>query len=241
MTTQNSTHIALVTGGSRGIGRSIVDALLRRGSSVALCARSPETVDATALALGRIHDPSRIFARPVDVGNQRQVDDFVAETREYFGHVDCLVNNAGVGYFAPVDELPGEDWRRLVRTNLDGPFYFTHAVAKGMREQGSGLIVNIVSLAGRHSFAGGAAYNATKFGLLGFSDACMLDLRGDGVRVTAVLPGSVDTDFDSPGKTKGGKPHALHPDDVAQAVIGLLDYPERALPSRIELRPTSTS
>ncbi len=237
----NATHIALVTGGSRGIGRSIVETLLRRGSSVAFCARSPETVDATLNALSGIHGQDRIFGRPVDVGNQQQVDNFVAQVSDHFGHINCLVNNAGVGYFAPVDELPGEDWRRLMRTNLDGPFYFTHAVAKGMRQQGSGLIVNIVSLAGRHSFAGGAAYNATKFGLLGFSDACMLDLRGDGVRVTAVLPGSVNTEFDSPGSSSVGKPNALHSDDVAQAVVGLLDYPQRALPSRIELRPTATS
>jgi len=230
-----SDHVSIVTGGSRGIGRAVVEALLRRGGVVHFCSRSPESVEKCLRDLHRVHDEESVSGRALDVGEQSDVDAFVESVLERHGHVDCLVNNAGIGYFAPVDELEGEDWRRLMRTNLDGPFYFTRAVAPSMRRRGEGLIVNVASLAGRHSMAGGAAYNASKFGLVGFSDACMLDLRGDGVRVAAILPGSVETDFQS-----GGGSWKLQPDDVARAVTGLLDFPSRALPSRIELRPTST-
>ena len=229
-----SQHISIVTGGSRGIGRAVVDALLRRGGRVYFCSLSQESVDKALRELRRIH-PDDVFAQAVDVGDESQVEAFVAEVLEQEGHVDCLVNNAGIGYFAPIDELSGEDWRRLMRTNLDGSFYMMRAVAPAMRERGEGLIVNVASLAGRHPMKGGAAYNASKFGLIGLSDAAMLDLRGDGVRVSAILPGSVATEFSSSaGDWK------LQPEDVARTITGLLDFPARALPSRIELRPTST-
>ena len=229
-----SQHISIVTGGSRGIGRAVVDALLRRGGRVHFCSLSQESVDKALRELRRIH-PNDVFGQAVDVGDETQVEAFVADVLEQEGRVDCLVNNAGIGYFAPIDELSGDDWRRLMRTNLDGSFYMMRAVAPAMRERGEGLIVNVASLAGRHPMKGGAAYNASKFGLIGLSDAAMLDLRGDGVRVSAILPGSVATDFSSSaGDWK------LQPEDVARTVTGLLDFPARALPSRIELRPTST-
>ena len=231
-----SEYISIVTGGSRGIGRAVVEALLRRGGRVHFCSRSASSVDKTLHALRKIH-PNSVFGEAVDVGEQAQVDAFVETVLESEGQVDCLVNNAGIGYFAPVDELSGEDWRRLMRTNLDGAFYMTRAVAPSMRERGEGLIINVASLAGKASIAGGAAYNASKFGLVGLSDASMLDLRGDGVRVSAILPGSVETEF---GSGLGGSSWKLHPEDVAQTVLHLLDTPARALPSRIELRPTST-
>ena len=232
-------RVAIVTGASRGIGRAVLEALLRRGMTVHFCSLSPDGVAARLRALRRIHPEDQVFGRAFDVGEQAEVDAFVAQVVERHGRVDCLVNNAGIGYFAPVDELEGEDWRRLMRTNLDGPFYFTRAVAPVMRRRGGGLIVNVASLAGRHAMAGGAAYNASKFGLVGFSDACMLDLRGDGVRVAALLPGSVETDFGS--GAGAGSAWKLQPDDVAQAVVSLLEFPSRALPSRLELRPTSTA
>ncbi|MEM8997948.1 MAG: SDR family oxidoreductase [Acidobacteriota bacterium] len=230
------TGISIVTGGSRGIGRAVVEALLRRGDIVHFCSRSDESVAKTLRDLRRTHAEDSVFGVAVDVGDQHEVDAFVETVLERHGRIDCLVNNAGVGYFAPVDELSGDDWRRLMRTNLDGAFYFTRAVAPSMRGRGEGLIVNVASLAGRHPMKGGAAYNASKFGLVGFSEACMLDLRGDGVRVAAVLPGSVATDFWR-GSDDAWK---LQPKDVAQAIIGLLEMPARALPSRIEIRPTST-
>ncbi|MCG8456716.1 MAG: SDR family NAD(P)-dependent oxidoreductase [Holophagales bacterium] len=236
-------QVAIVTGGSRGIGLAITQALLGRGMKVWFCARDAVRVKAAELELGS-GKAGRVEGRSVDVGDAAAVHAFVAEVKEREGRIDVLVNNAGSGFFRPVDQIGTEEWRRLMAANLDGPFFFTRAVAPTMREQGSGFIVNIASLAGKASIAGGAAYNASKFALVGFSDACMLDLRADGIRVSVVMPGSVDTHFfdqirdDSPGSEARG--HMLRPADVARAVTDLLDYPAHALPSRLELRPVST-
>ncbi|MDY7093638.1 MAG: SDR family oxidoreductase [Acidobacteriota bacterium] len=226
-------RIALVTGGSRGIGRAIVEALLKTGWTVHFCSRSQSSVD-EALDDLRPRFGDAVAGTALDVGDQQLVATWVATALEAHGRIDCLVNNAGLGTFAPVDELTADQWRQVLRTNLDGAFYCLHAVAGPMRRQGDGWIFNISSLAGRNPFAGGAAYNASKFGLLGLSDAAMLDLRQDGIRVSAILPGSVDTAFHHRDDTGW----MMHPEDVAQAVIDLLQYPTRTLPSRIELRPT---
>ncbi len=232
----NTPRVAIVTGGSRGIGRATVEALLLDGWKVHFCALTPERVDETVRALERYK--GRVAGQAVDVGRQDSVEAFVAGVLDAEGAVDCLVNNAGLGYFAPVDELGGDDWRRLIDTNLSGPFYFIRAVAPVMRERGRGFIINIGSLAGRHAMAGGAAYNASKFGLMGLTEAAMLDLRGAGVRVAAVLPGSVNTGF---ARMTGDDSWKLQPRDVARTVVDLLGYPERALPSVVEIRPTSTA
>ena len=224
---------ALVTGGSRGIGRAIVEALLEDGWRVYLCSRHEESV---ARALGELAGRwgGKVRGRAVDVRSQAQVDAFVAWVEADAGGIDCLVNNAGLGRFAAVDELSGDDWREVIETNLSGAFYFLRAAAPGMRRRGGGWIFNIASLAGKNPFAGGAAYNASKFGMIGMSEAAMLDLRPDGVRVAAILPGSVATEF-----RRGGEADwKLAPEDVARAVRDLLAYPPRALPSRLELRPS---
>ena len=236
-----SGRVALVTGGSRGIGRAVVDALLRRHWTVALCSKSQQNVDKAIRAFEGIHE-DRIEGRRVDVGDQEQVDAWVDDVANRHGRVDLVVNNAGLGRFAPVDEMSGDDWRDQLRTNLDGPFYMTHAASRVMKQRGEGWILNVASLASRHSFAGGAAYNASKFGLLGFSDAAMLDLRSYGIKVVAILPGSVDTSFHQDAHPErdgsGQNDWMLRPEDVARAIVDVLSYPERALPSRIELRPT---
>ncbi|MDA8018726.1 MAG: SDR family oxidoreductase [Thermoanaerobaculia bacterium] len=239
-TLDGSGRVALVTGGSRGIGRAVVEALLRRHWIVALCGKSQQSVEKTLRALAGVHE-SRVEGRSVDVGNQQQVDSWVRDVADRHGRIDLVVNNAGLGRFAPVDELDGDDWRDQLRTNLDGAFYMTRAAAQVMKERGEGWILNVASLAARHSFAGGTAYNASKFGLLGFSDAAMLDLRHHGIKVVAILPGSVDTSFHSeahPEQATSENDWMLRPEDVARAVVDVLSYPERALPSRIELRPT---
>jgi len=231
----DESRVALVTGGSRGIGRAIVEALLAEGWRVFFCSLSRESVDEALGVLGEHGD--RVAGRVADVRDQARVDDLVAWVLAEAGRLDCLVNNAGLGRFGPVDSLSAEDWREVIETNLNGAFYAIRAVATPMMERGAGWIVNIASLASKNPFAGGAAYNASKFGLLGLSEAAMLDLRHHGVRVTAVLPGSVDTDF----RPQGRKPRTdwmLRPEDVARAVIDLLRYPDRALPSRLELRPS---
>jgi 3-oxoacyl-[acyl-carrier protein] reductase len=229
------TRVALVTGGSRGIGLAVTEHLLEAGWTVFLCSRSESAV-AAALAGLEQHHPGSVFARTCDVREQGEVEETVAWVLEQAGRIDCLVNNAGLGIFGSVETISPDDWRLVLRTNLDGAYYAIHAAAPAMKEQGEGWIINIASLASRNAFGGGAAYNASKFGLLGLSDASMLDLRPHGIRVSAILPGSVDTDFSTSGQDESWK---LTSDDVARTVMDLLAYPGRALPSRVELRPSS--
>lgn len=232
----NGNKVAIVTGGSRGIGREISEALLGAGWRVRFCSRSRGSVDEAQRELsGRFG--SAVSGRPVDVRRQDEVDGFVEQVLSEEGRIDCLVNNAGLGIFGSVDELTGEQWRETIETNLSGCFYFLRAVAPAMKRQGSGWIFNIASLAGKNPFAGGAAYNASKFGLIGLSEAAMLDLRPHGVRVASILPGSVDTGF---GHPRGSKERSwmLQPGDIASMVLHLLSYPPHALPSLVEMRPS---
>jgi NAD(P)-dependent dehydrogenase (short-subunit alcohol dehydrogenase family) len=228
--------VAIVTGGSRGIGRGVAEALLGAGWRVRFCSRTPASASrAQAELAGRFGDA--VQGTAVEVRDERQVHDFVDLVAAEEGRIDLLVNNAGLGIFSPVDELTVDAWREVIETNLSGCFYFLHAVAGVMRRQGQGWIVNIASLAGKNPFAGGAAYNASKFGLIGLSEAAMLDLRRYGVRVAAILPGSVDTGFSHRASSED-RGWMLKPTDVASMVLHLLTYPPHALPSLIEMRPT---
>jgi NAD(P)-dependent dehydrogenase (short-subunit alcohol dehydrogenase family) len=231
-----SGRVALVTGGTRGIGRAIVEALLEEGWRVFFCARTAASVSAAERELGA-RFAGRVAGRRADVRRESEAEGLVGWVLAEAGRLDCLVNNAGLGVFAAVDELSGEDFREVVETNLHGPFYLMRAAAPAMKRQGSGWIVNIASLAAKNPFAGGAAYNASKFGLVGMSEAAMLDLRHHGVRVAAILPGSVATEFRA-GRTAEETDWMLQPADVARAVADLLRYPGRALPSLIEMRPS---
>ena len=235
MSDTQKTRIAIVTGGSRGIGRGIAEALLADGWHVHFCSKNPASVE-EALKELRERFGDRVEGRAVDVRRQEEVDAFVADVLDREKKVDCLVNNAGLGRFAPVDELTGDQWREVLQTNLDGCFYFLHAVAPAMKRQGNGWIFNIASLAAKNPFVNGAAYNASKFGLIGLSEAAMLDLRPHGVRVASILPGSVATDF---GRGGGGQDQSwkLQPEDIASMVLHLLAYPPNALPSLVEMRP----
>jgi len=227
--------VAIVTGGSRGIGRGVAEALLQEGWRVRFCSKSDRSVEEAQRELaGRFGD--RVAGRAVDVRSQEEVDRFVAEVLDAEGRIDCLVNNAGVGIFGAVDELTGEQWREVIDTNLSGCFYFLRAVAPAMKRQGEGWIFNVSSLAGKNPFVGGAAYNASKFGLIGLSEAAMLDLRQSGVRVAAILPGSVDTGFSHPSG-KQERSWRLKPEDIAAMILHLLSYPPHALPSLVEMRP----
>lgn len=234
--TEFRTGVALVTGGSRGIGRAIVESLAEANWRVYFCSRSR---DALAKAEQELHERfgDRISGWLSDVTQEEEIDELVGRVANEEGRLDCLVNNAGVGLFAPVDEISVDDWRRVIDTNLSGAFYGIRAVAPIMKGQGSGWIINIVSLAGKHPFARGAAYNASKAGLVALSEAAMLDLRPQGIRVAAILPGSVSTDFSHP-RPGADDSWKLTPEDVARTVADLLAYPDRALPSLIELRPS---
>src|SRR3954452_7842285 len=226
--------IALVTGGSRGIGRGVVEALLGDGWKVHFCSKSPGSVQEARSELARYGNV--VSGKAVDVLNQGEVHAFVKEGLHREGRTDVLVNNAGLGTFAAVDELTGEQWREVIDPNLSGAFYFLHAVAPAMKRQGGGWIFNIASLAGKNPFAGGAAYNASKFGMIGLSEAAMLDLRPHGVRVAAILPGSVDTGF-SHRRDRQDRSWMLQPADIASMILHLLTSPAHSLPSLVEMRP----
>jgi NAD(P)-dependent dehydrogenase (short-subunit alcohol dehydrogenase family) len=225
--------VAVVTGGSRGIGLAVAEALVDRGAAVVIAARRPADLEkATAALAARGHGAVRGVA--ADVRSEADCDTLVAAAVEAFGRLDILINNAGVGEFVNVEEMTTDVWRAQLATNLDGVFFCCRAAIPHLKRS-QGWIINVASLAARNPFAGGAAYNASKFGLLGFTEALMLEVRHNGVRVACVMPGSVATEF---GSEAGGAGWKLHPEDVARAVVDLLGYPARALPSRVELRPT---
>lgn len=236
MKDKNDKEVALVTGGSRGIGRAILESLLEEGWVVRFCSRSKDSVEGAKQELAEKY-PGKVDGRVADVRSEAEVQSLVEWALESAGRLDCLVNNAGIGVFGPVDEITGDEWRDVLETNLSGAFFATRAVAPIMKQQGSGWILNIASLAGKNPFAGGSAYNASKFGMVGLSEASMLDLRHHGIRVAAILPGSVRTEFSHPS----GRPSdnwRLAPEDVARVVVNLLAYPDRALPSLVEIRPS---
>ena len=226
---------AIVTGGSKGIGYAVAEALVRQGAGVAISARHEEEVRAAAEQLNALGG-GRAVGVAADVRKRDEVRRLVDTATEALGGVDVLVNNAGVGRFGPVDELSDEHWHQVIDTNLTGVFYCCQEAVPRMRERGGGWIVNIGSLAGKNPFAGGAAYNASKFGLLGFSEAMMLDLRDQDIRVSCIMPGSVETHFNGNEPSEKGA-WKIQPEDIATLVLDLLAMPGRTLPSRIEVRP----
>lgn len=232
-------RVTLITGGTRGIGHALALRLLARGDSVAVTGTTDAGVARAEHALvDACGDAARVLALACDVRSPSSVGLAVQAVVERFGGVDVLVNNAGVGVGQPVADLPYDEWNRIIETNLTGVFHCCRAVIPHLLARGGGWIVNISSLSSTGPFAGGAAYCASKAGLNAFGDALMLELRPSGIRVTTVLPGSVATGFS--GRTPDtGAEWKLHPEDVAQAIEGLLDQPARSLPSRLEIRPSS--
>jgi NAD(P)-dependent dehydrogenase (short-subunit alcohol dehydrogenase family) len=220
--------VAVVTGGTRGIGRAIAEALAGCGASVAICGRSEAGVAKAVAELG-----PKVVGKAADVSNPEEVRALFEFVDERLGGLDILVNNAGLGVFSSVAETSLENWQRTIGVNLNGAFYCSREALLRFRQRGGGFIVNIGSLAGKNPFAGGAAYNASKFGLNGFSEAMMLDHRHDNVRVSAILPGSVDTEFGG----LGGGSWKIAPPDIAEIVLDVLRMPARTLISRVEVRP----
>lgn len=225
-------RVALVSGASRGIGEAIARLLHAKGYRVGLFARDGRRLEALASELGE-----GAVALPGDVRSFADWQKAVAGLLEAYGRLDLLVNNAGIGVMKPVAELSEEEFRQVLEVNLVGPFLGLKAALPALLAS-RGVVVNIASLAGKNAFKGGAAYNASKFGLLGLMGAAMLELREAGVRVVNILPGSVDTGF--AGNTPGAS-WKLSPLDVAQAVLFAAEMPERAMVSEIELRPTHTA
>jgi 3-oxoacyl-[acyl-carrier protein] reductase len=226
-----SGKVAVVTGGNRGIGRGIAEALAREGATVALTARAAGAAEQAAKEIGH-----GAFGMACDVRSLEAVQRLFREVEKRAGGADILVNNAGIGVFGPIADMAPDDWRAVIETNLNGVYYCCHEAIPQMRKRGGGYIFNISSLAGKNPILNGAAYNASKFGLNGFSEALMMELRYDGIRVSYLMPGSVATEFGRGAREK--MDWALQPEDVAAVVLDLLRAPARALYSRVELRPS---
>ena len=224
--------VALVTGGNRGIGRAIALRLAVLGAAVGICGRDQATLDETLSALQKIQTPAH--AESADVSQAAEVLRLVANTEAALGGISILVNNAGVGLFGPMQEKSEADWDRVLDTNLKSVFLVSRAVAPGMIKRGAGDIINISSLAGHNAFAGGAIYCASKWGLQGLTACLAEDLRGHGIRVSSVCPGSVATEF---GGNLHKKAHALQADDIAHAVEMLMTQAHNSFISEIQIRP----
>jgi 3-oxoacyl-[acyl-carrier protein] reductase len=227
---------AIVTGSTRGIGLAVAEHLLEAGCSVVVTSGTPEHVEAVAERLSE-GATGEVLGIVCDVRDPEACRALVEEAVTRLGRLDILVNNAGLGIFKPITELSVDDWRLQVDVNLGGVFYCSKAAIPHLSATGDGWIINIGSLAGRNSFAGGTGYNASKFGLIGLTEATMLDVRHADVRVSLVMPGSVNTDF-GVRERQPERGWRLEVEDCALAVMQLLTYPKEAHVSRIEMRPS---
>lgn len=229
---------AVVTGATRGIGLATASALLERGARVLICARDSSEVDRTVASLREQHG-DRVLGVQCDVRSYDDVCRLFSEVKSTFGKLDILINNAGIGSRNNVENMPPEEWSATIDTNLSGVFYCCHEALPLMKKSGGGYIINIGSLAGKYAHPGSAAYSASKFGLIGFTEALMQEVRFDHIRVSIIMPGSVKTGFGRGGGAGDSSvTWKLLPEDVARVVISLLEMDPRALPSRVELRPS---
>lgn len=228
--------VAYITGGSKGIGLGIAKTLLNAGAKVAITSRNLQAAQEAAKTLGG--DASQILALESDVTKLASEKAAVEATIKQFGKLDVLIANAGVGHFAPIDQMSDEDWHDTINTNLTGVFHSVKAGVDAIK-QSQGYIITIASLAGTNFFENGAAYNASKFGLVGFTQAIMLDLRKHNVKVSTIMPGSVATQFAA--QPEGEKDAwKIQPEDIGQLVADLLNMNPRTLPSKVEVRPSQT-
>ena len=226
----------LITGGSKGIGYGIAEVMIRAGWNAAITGRNQKQVDEAAAQLNTIRKDSALGI-VADVRNLSQQQAAVAQVLHQWGQLDVLVANAGIGHFGSIETLTEEQWHETMDTNLTGVFYSVKASVEALKKT-KGYIITIASLAGTNFFAGGSAYNASKFGLVGFTQAIMLDLRAQGIKVSTIMPGSVATYFAGhvPNESDGWK---IQPEDVGQLVLDLLNMNPRTLPSKIEVRPSA--
>jgi len=228
-------RIAIVTGGTKGIGFAIAETLVKAGAKVFICGRNKNDL---RYALEDLSSHGEAKGEICDVRSEDQIRLMFAECERVYGGVDILVNNAGMGIFGKtVEEISGEQFRQVIETNLLGTFYACHSAIPIMKRRGGGYIINISSLAGQNAHPKMAAYNASKFGLNGFSESLMQEVRQDDIKVSYVCPGSVNTYFggDVPSDNNAWQ---LQPADIAQTVLNLLVMDPRALPSKVEIRPS---
>ena len=229
-----SSKVAYITGGSKGIGYGIAKALLDNGMKVAISSRTLSAAKEAAASLSK--DSSKVLALESNAGIMADEIMAVKKVMDHFGQLDVLVANAGVGHFSPIDQLTEQQWKETIDTNLTGVFNSVKAGLDALK-QSKGYIITIASLAGTNFFETASAYNASKFGLVGFTQAIMLDLRKYGIKVTTIMPGSVATHFNNhiPNEADAWK---IQPEDIGQMVTDLLNMDPRTLPSKIEVRPS---
>jgi len=228
--------VAVVTGSTKGIGLAIAEALLAEGAKVVISSRHADEAAATAKRLDTAH-PGCVASQACDVRVEAQVAALFRAAEGKFGGVDILVNNAGVGLFKNLEEMSLEEWNSVMETNVTGVFLCSRAAIPIMRRRGEGYIFNISSLAGKNAFPTASVYNASKFALTGLSEALMQEVRYDGIRVSYIMPGSVNTHFGGRAPDPANE-WKLAASDVAQVVVDLLGHPSRSLPSRVEIRPS---
>jgi NADP-dependent 3-hydroxy acid dehydrogenase YdfG len=226
--------VALITGSSRGIGLAIARSLGRLGAKLSLCSRHAGKLESAGAEMRG--EGTIAITTAVDVTRSSDIGKLVQKTEESLGAIDILINNAGIGYFGPFQEASESDWDAVLDTNLKAVFLLSKAVAPGMIERRTGHIINIASLAGKNAFAGGAIYCASKWGLLGLSECMAEDLRQYSIRVSAICPGTVATDFSPHGGKDTRK--MLQPEDIAHAVEAIVTQSPQSFISEILLRPT---
>lgn len=225
-----------ITGGTKGIGQGIAKALVAEGLQVAISGRNLEQAQKAAAAIGT---ESQIIGLQSDVRNYEDEARAVEEIVTKFGKLDVVIANAGLGKFGSVDSLSLDEWKAMIDTNLTGVFHTLKASVEQLKQH-QGYYISIASLAGINFFAGGAGYNASKFGVVGFTQAAMLDLRDKGVKVTTILPGSVTSNFNDHQPNQEADQWKIQPEDMGQLVVDLLKMNANALPSKVEIRPTKT-
>jgi 3-oxoacyl-[acyl-carrier protein] reductase len=229
--------VAIVTGGSRGIGFAIARELLRNGATVVITGTKAETVDAAVRDLRAEASDAAVDGAVADVRKYADVERLMSGAGQRHGGLDILINNAGIGLFRPVADMSVDEWHRVIDTNLTGVFYCCQTAIPHLRARGGGWIINISSLAGKNAFVNGAAYCASKSALNQFSEALMQEVRYDGIRVSYIMPGSVSTDFGGRERGAAKGDWALRVEDIAEVVSDLISHPSRSLPSRVEIRP----
>ncbi len=230
---------AIVTGASKGIGRVIARELARKGAHVVLAARTSGMLNDLARDLAEFGVETLVV--PTDMTHEEQIKDLVHKTIDRFGRIDILINNAGLGYFHSISDFPTERWDEMFNLNLRGLFMLTRESIPALRKAGESVVVNIASLAGKNAFINGGGYAATKHGLIGFSRCLMLEERKNGMRVLVICPGSVDTNFfdDRREDVDSKRDRMLKPDDVAASIIHMIELPQHAMVSEIDIRPSN--
>lgn len=226
--------VAYITGGTKGIGYGIAEALLQKGMRVAISGRKEKAAQTAAETLSA--DSTRVLGLASDVTKSNDEKKAISQILDKWSQLDLVVANAGVGHFAPIDKMTDESWHQMIDTNLNGVYHTLKASVEALKAS-KGYYITIASLAGSNFFARGAGYNATKFGVVGFTQAAMLDLRPYDVKVTTIMPGSVATYFNNhtPNEADSWK---IQPEDLGKLVVDLLQMHPRTLPSKIEVRPT---